>query len=125
MSQNQLQQKRNKLGQSGEDKASRFLSNLGYKILTNNLAYGKGELDLVCLDPDQNEVVFVEVKTRSRSIYGHPSQAVKRRQLRSLDRVARKYLRVTKLDLDYRFDIVSVLPGKIEHFQNVTWYTGL
>lgn len=93
--------------------------------MTSNLVYVHGELDLVCFDPTNHELVFVEVKTRSQTCYGHPSQAVKHKQLRSLDRVARKFLQVNKLNLDYRFDIVSVLPGKIEHFQNVTWFSGL
>jgi len=109
----------------GEHKACRFLQKLGYRVLTNNLVYGHSELDLVCFDSSNHEVVFVEVKTRSQTICGHPSQAVKHKQLRSLDRVARKYLQVNKLDFDYRFDIVTVLPSKIEHFQNVTWFSGL
>ena len=121
----QLQQIKNKLGLGGEEKARHFLQKLDYKILASNLTLGKSEIDLVCLNQAQNEVVFVEVKTRSVEYYGHPSQAVGHRQMRSLDRVARKYLQANKLDLDYRFDIVSVLPNKIEHFQNITWFRGL
>ena len=113
------------MGLAGEKKARQFLLDLGYKILTSNLTYGHGEIDLICLDPNNQEIVFVEVKTRSQSIFGHPSQAVKYRQMKSLDRVAGKYLQVAKLNLDYRFDIISVLPNKIEHFQNVTWFSGL
>jgi putative endonuclease len=79
------------------------------------------ELDIVALDPRFNEIVFIEVKTRQTEFFGLPSNAVNYLKLRSLNRAAKAYLRAQGLHNLYRFDIISVTPGKMEHFENVTW----
>lgn len=93
----------------------------GYQILDTNSAYKWYELDIIALDPQHDEIVFVEVKTRGSTFFGNPSSAVNRHKLRSLNRAARQYLRTTGLRNDYRFDIISVTPEGVEHFENVTW----
>ncbi len=75
----------------------------------------------MALDAELDEVVFIEVKTRSHPFYGDPSHAVGRDKLRSMQYVAAVFRRERHLDKDYRFDIISILPGQIEHFENVTW----
>jgi putative endonuclease len=82
---------------------------------------GKVELDLVAVTPDENELVFVEVKTRSQDFSGHPSAAVSDLKLRNMRQAARLYLSEQHWSKDYRFDVITVLPGNnIEHFENVT-----
>ncbi len=53
------------LGCLGEDVASEFLRNKGYKIVRRNWRCSAGELDLICRQDD--ELVFVEVKARRDS----------------------------------------------------------
>lgn len=79
------------------------------------------ELDIVVFDPIQQEIVFVEVKTRSSDTFGHPSLGVDQRKVSALQRAAIRYLEKKRFAWDFRFDVVTVLPGKIEHFENVTW----
>lgn len=76
---------------------------------------------MIALDTVRQEIVFVEVKTRKSTVFGHPSQAVNDKKLRSLKKVAYMWLKKSNLAKDFRFDIISVLPGKIEHFENITW----
>ena len=75
----------------------------------------------MALDRQHNELVFIEVKTRTDQAFGTPDEAVDHKKLRSLEKIAAIYRRTKHLTTDYRFDIITVLPGRIEHYQNVTW----
>src|SRR5438067_7743405 len=56
-------------GAQGETLARRFLRRNGYKILYRNFkGRSGGEIDIVCRDNDT--LVFVEVKTRTREDFG-------------------------------------------------------
>jgi putative endonuclease len=109
------------LGNSGELQAADFLENKGYQIFDTNVRVGTSEIDIVALDEKHEELVFIEVKTRSNSYYGNPSTAVNRDKIRSMNFVANIYLKRSHLDYDYRFDIVAITPEGIEHYENVTW----
>ncbi|NCC25223.1 MAG: YraN family protein [Deltaproteobacteria bacterium] len=110
------------LGREGEALALKHLLGLGYEIVACNWRKGSYEIDFVCVDGD--EVVFVEVKTRSSNVHGLPGQALDRNKARSLIRAAVHFLN----DRDWwsrpcRFDLVSVLmhgTGRtMEHEKNV------
>lgn len=121
MSAHQSTQHNFSLGAAGEAVAAQHLISLGYTVLDINIRLRQSEIDIIALDTDKQELVFVEVKTRSSAAFGDPSLAVTRKKLISLARVAKAYCRQQHLELDYRFDTIAVLPGKIEHFQNITW----
>ena len=110
----------NELGKRGEQLARRFLEEKGYRILDTNWRHGKDELDIVALD--ENLLVVIEVKTRSTDYFGDPSEAVDEAKERFLIRGAEAYLESNQLDLEIRFDIISViLTGKghrIEHIMD-------
>jgi len=108
-------------GAIGEQIAEQFLINQNYQILEKNLSFKNHEIDLIALDQRYQEIVFVEVKTRQTSFYGNPSQAVNRAKLKSLQYVAQHYLTIKGLRNLYRFDIIAVTPGGVEHFENITW----
>ena len=93
----------------------------GNKIVAQNVRVGNSEIDIIAWDTVHSELVFVEVKTRSSGDYGDPSAAVGWRKLRSLQKVARIYLKQHRVQSDYRFDIIAITPNGIEHFENVTW----
>ena len=62
------------LGKRGEIVARIFLEREGYKILKQNFQSKYGEIDIIALD--KNEIVFIEVKTRSSKKYGEARDAV-------------------------------------------------
>lgn len=109
------------MGQHGEALAKQYLVDCGYEVLAANVRVGNHEADLIALDQELNEIVFLEVKTRQSEEYGEPSYAVGREKLKSLQIVAKNYCHIHKIKLDYRFDIITVISGKIEHYKNVTW----
>ena len=101
------------LGRWGERKAERFLKRQGLKILGRRVRVGKhDELDL--LAREQDVLVIIEVKTRSREGLRPARDAVDREKQIRLNRAALRYAR--RLDprpKALRFDIVEVIgrPG--------------
>ena len=111
------------LGQRGEHAAARFLRRKGYTIVARSARDKAGELDIVAVD--RRVVVFVEVKTRTSDIAGHPVEAVDEDKQQRIVRLALRYLkRHDLLEQRWRFDIVAVTwPADqrrpaIEHFEN-------
>ena len=121
LSQKQQSQHNFSFGKFGEDKVVCFLKRNNYQVLDTNICHGSKEIDIVALDQESNELVFVEVKTRNKGFCGDPSQAVNKDKIRSMQYVGAIYRRNNNLELDYRFDIITLVSGKIRHYQNVTW----
>ncbi|MDA1079867.1 MAG: YraN family protein [bacterium] len=111
----------NRVGADGEKRAASFLTDKGYQIIATNIALGRYEIDIIALDPSTNEIVFCEVKTRKSEYFGNPSVAVTPKKLSAIRTVARAYLQQYPGYLQYRYDIISVLPDTIDQFENVTW----
>jgi len=62
-----------KLGKRGEDLALTFLKKKHYKILARNFRAKRfGEIDIVACN--KNQIVFVEVKTKSNYYFGYPEE---------------------------------------------------
>lgn len=97
----------NQLGKEGERLAKIFLHNNNHVILEENWRCGKIEVDLIS---DQGEmVVFTEVKTRSSREFGNPEEAVDEEKELAMINAADIYLRNLNLEVEVRFDIISVI----------------
>ena len=112
-----------RFGALGEKLAAGYLKEQEYKILNKNYKNKLGEIDIIAVD--KNEIVFVEVKTRSASPYLSGQYAVDKRKQFHIMRTASYYLSVTKCDLQPRFDIIEVeverasgKMTKINHIKN-------
>ena len=110
------------LGRAGERLASEYLREHRHKILYRNFrAQHGGEVDLVCRDKRHNELVFVEVKTRSSEEFGRPLDAVDQKKRRLILRGAMTWLKMLDMpDIVFRFDVVEiVMPGEVvRHIEN-------
>ena len=105
------------LGKEGEERAARFLTQHGYKILARNFLAVGGELDIVARQ--QKTLVFVEVKARAYTAFGGPLAAVTPAKQKRILQAAMQYLKATGAKFDsIRFDVVCILPEQIEHIQN-------
>lgn len=78
--------RKDELGRRGETLAAAYLEGAGLEILERNWRCPHGEIDLVARDGD--ELVFVEVKTRSGLAFGHPLEAITPIKLARLRRLA-------------------------------------
>lgn len=95
-------------GRKGEIIAARFLRKAGMRILQRNCRRRLGEIDIVARDGD--EVVFVEVKTRTSERWGEPADALTAEKRRRLRRAAEQYASRTGIvEFPLRFDVVTVL----------------
>jgi putative endonuclease len=111
------------LGRAGEKLAAKYLRRHGHKILFRNFrAPHGGEVDIVCRDKRHNELVFVEVKTRSSEDFGRPLDAVDRKKRRLILRGAMTWLRMLDMpDIVFRFDVIEVVTGRpavVRHIEN-------
>ncbi len=100
----------NELGKEGERRALQVLQAKGYTILETNWRNYKVEVDIIATDKD--ELVIVEVKTRSTDYFGDPEEAVGPAKARNLIRAAEAYIELNDVDMDVRFDIVSIILKK-------------
>lgn len=101
-----IHEKRN-LGNGGEQIAVEYLEKMKYQILERNFYCRQGEIDIIAKDKD--EIVFIEVKTRTNSNYGKPSESVNNIKQKHMYKSARYFLyKMDWLDLFIRFDIVEV-----------------
>jgi len=110
-----------KLGGRGEAAAARLLVAKRYRILDRNWRRGRLELDLVCEDGD--EVVFVEVKTRTSGTLTSPADGMSPKKRQSLIKAARCWLAAHQAwDRACRFDVVCVTDAgqelRLEHHTN-------
>lgn len=93
-------------GKVGEDAACKFLKQKGYKILERNFRKRYGELDIIAQKGDL--ISFVEVKARSGTAFGTPSEAVTYTKQRRLIKTAESYVMEKGLDAACSFDIIEV-----------------
>ena len=75
-------EKRNDIGKNGESEARLFLERKGYRILHTNWHFHHYELDIVAQLGE--ELVIVEVKTRSKNYLLEPEEAVDTKKIRRI-----------------------------------------
>lgn len=97
----------NDLGNLGEVIARKHLQDKGYKLIEGNWRFGKDEIDIIAID--KNQLVIVEVKTRSNRELGEPEEAVTKKKQKFLVRAADVYITNNNIQMECRFDIVSIV----------------
>tara|TARA_Y100000739_G_scaffold222056_1_gene223206 strand:- start:393 stop:767 length:375 start_codon:yes stop_codon:yes gene_type:complete len=110
----------NQLGEEGEKIAIQYLKSKGYIIHHTNWRMSHLEIDVIA--EDNNELVFVEVKTRSSNQFGEPEDAVDYKKEKDLIRLADVYLENLQIEVLSRFDIISIIlsdsESNITHFED-------
>lgn len=111
------------IGKKGEDIAKKYLENKGYKIIDHNYKTKYSEIDLVC--QKDNELVFVEVRTKTNERFGSPEETINKDKIKRLIRAASAYVNRKNWQGPYRIDVCSVLLNKdlnlnkIQHYENI------
>lgn len=108
----------NDLGKWGEDEVALYYEDRGYEILERDWKVGKRDIDLIALTEDKDTLVFVEVKTRQNNDLQEPEEAVDVKKMRNLAIAANAYVKLHGLDMDVRFDIISVI-GKCSCVESI------
>lgn len=111
------------LGRHGEDLAAQFIVEAGYTVIDRNWRCPRGEIDLVARDG--NDTVFIEVKTRSSTAFGHPFEAITAQKVARLKRLAKAWCEAHPYRRGVvRIDAVSVIASAgstpiIEHLRRI------
>ena len=96
----------NDLGKWGEDVALAYLLDQGYRLLDRNWHQGHRDLDLIMQQDDT--LVIVEVRTRRNNLFMDREQTVDALKMLSLSKAANAYIRLHRISLNIRFDIVAI-----------------
>ena len=97
-------------GVEGEARACSMLAKSGYTIRERNFRHRMSEIDIIA--EKENCLIFVEVKTRSSSAFGHPEEFVSRNQQKKILEAADFYIEKQDWQGDIRFDIISIIQGQ-------------
>ncbi len=114
-----------KVGNFGQKQAKDFLIKRGFRIIGENYCVRGGELDLIAIK--NQEIVFVEVKTRTSNRFGNPEDSISKYQQKVIKRTIAVFLHKNAFYNNYhpRFDIISVIINKnskkliIKHFVDI------
>ena len=123
------------LGKLGEQMASKYLEDNGYTILEHNYRKGHLEIDLIALDPNPqcaqtspsdtsvaNELVIVEVKTRSYDTVLSPEDAVVHKKRLNMIRLGNQYVKSHGRKENVRLDVIAIVKNDngidLKHIKN-------
>lgn len=112
------------LGVKGETLAVDFLQRKGFILIARNYHSAFGEIDIVM--QDKNEVVFIEVKTRSKHNLKSAENSITLKKRMKLTKTAQVFLNEHSELSEYscRFDIMLIFHHthddtyKLLHYQN-------
>ncbi|HZJ76194.1 MAG TPA: YraN family protein, partial [Oscillospiraceae bacterium] len=79
-----------RVGLIGEELAANYIRNKGYDVLERNYRTKLGELDIIAAN--QGIIIFIEVKTRTSSSYGRPSEAVNYKKQSTIQKLSQQYI---------------------------------
>jgi len=95
----------NVLGQLGEQIARHYLQEQGYVFVESNYTLPCGEIDLVMKQDEQT--VFVEVKTRATGNQVAPNNELSQLKLNRLEKTAIEYVGRQGIE-DWRLELIAV-----------------
>jgi putative endonuclease len=116
--------KHNEFGKEGEQIAADFLQKKGYTISYRNYRYLKAEIDIIA---KKDEIVaIVEVRSRRSDYIENIAETVTKKKINLLVMAADYYILSADLDVEVRFDIITILKNKnrfeIEHLENAFYH---
>lgn len=97
----------NELGLLGEEKATEYLIEKGYRIIARNWYFNKKEIDIIA--ENDSFLVICEVKTRSSFFEAEAQTTVTIKKQRYLVNAAAHFIEKHNINKETRFDIITVI----------------
>ena len=112
------------VGSRKEEYAAKYLVSKGVRILENNYHCRVGEVDMIGID--EGCLVFFEVKWRSSTVNGDPSEAVDSRKQKKICKVCDHYrmFHTELYKLQVRFDVMAIEEEEVNWIKNAFDYIG-
>ena len=102
------------LGALGEEMAASILYSQGLDILERNYRCRIGEIDIIARN--EEEIVFVEVKTRMEPTVTEPAQSVGAEKQRTIRKTVEYYMLTKNLrDLWISFQVIEIMINQIQN----------
>jgi len=112
---------RQSFGKWGEDLASKYLVDKGWKVIDRNARTTHGEIDIIA--EQDGTIIFVEVKTRSTQEFGYPEEAITSQKRKHLIHSAEEYLQNhPEIQSDWRIDVIAIRRLAGENNPVVDWF---
>ncbi|HDZ07342.1 hypothetical protein LCGC14_0118350 [marine sediment metagenome] len=116
--------KHNEFGKEGEQIAVDFLKKNGYTINYKNYRYLQAEIDVIARKGDI--LAIVEVRSRSSDFIENIAETVTAKKIKLLVMAADHYITDNDLDVEVRFDIITILKNKsrfeLEHLESAFYH---
>jgi putative endonuclease len=114
----------NDFGKKGEELAVDYLVQAGYRIVHTNYRYQKAEIDIIA--QKEEILAIVEVKSRKSDFWQHIAEIITDKKIKLLVKAANQYVISRNLDIEVRFDIITVLEDNggynIDHIENAFYH---
>ncbi|MGH1542034.1 MAG: YraN family protein [Arenicella sp.] len=113
---------RRTIGDRAESIAQEYLQKQGLRFVDKNFHCRQGEIDLIFKDKDT--LVFIEVRYRKNSQYGHSFETVTQKKQQKILTAARHYLHKHKLteSVSSRFDVIGIDDNNNSHSnEKINW----
>jgi putative endonuclease len=107
----------------GEAIAKKHLEDKGYQILEQNYRTRYAEIDLIA--KKGNVLIFVEVRTKRRELFGSPEETINQRKLKKLWLNAQGYVKTKRWLGPYRIDAICIVlnldnsVSRLKHYQGI------
>lgn len=117
---NTVIKKQNK-GKEGEKMACDYLEQQGVHIIERNYKQPSGEIDII--GKHHNVLLFIEVKYRSSTYFGVPSEYVTSRKKQKIINTAKHYLYTKPIASRQtcRFDVISIMRTDHHNTIEILW----
>ena len=107
------------IGEVGERLACKYLEEN-----EKNFRCYQGEIDIIARDNIKNELVFIEVKTRTNREYGNPADSIDKYKKKHIYKALKYYIFINNLVNEYiRIDAIEVYilknQNKINHIKQI------
>lgn len=114
---------KHRIGKIGEEIATKYLVNRGFRVICRNYRKKYGEIDIIC--EKGHKLFFVEVKSSRINEVTRgtdrmmPEEHVDRKKLQKIERTAMAYLEENRTDAEWEFVVVAVDIDQIKKIANV------
>ena len=109
-------------GNKAEARAVQYVKERGYEVQVCNYRYKRGEADIIAIDRENSPhlLVFIEVKYRSSTKFGHPEEFIDYKKMELLRNLAEYYTYVKDWQKDIRFDAIAInKKDEVSHFKDI------
>ena len=110
-----------KTARIGENLAVTYLISHHYLIIERNVRFIEGEIDIIA--KKQNQLIFVEVKTRTNHYYGYPEQSMDRRKKTRFKKAIDRYIVKINYQGDFTADLITIdlykNKAKLRHYKSI------